>query len=318
MRTLIYTLAPQGSGTRRLAKALTDIGLMGGHEVVGQANCGSVRDINHVLRTHLFNPCGYPIGEDDEGDAGDNDLADAFFEWAKVRFQEVDVGTLKIYAPVVARALHRFLIMGDPHKEVFVDSSHWLADWYPVLDYLCDDGKYLYTGPQPGWSSRSIHLSRDPREWVQKWMWHGVGTRGSGGHYGSIHNEWTLYPPWPHECRYSSRFERVCTMWRDLHRWLLRGKRKHFRVEDFNRSETAKAILAELLPEATDDQREAFSLTTEGRSETGTATRKQLYDTWNTGPHKTAPWPEWSDELWETFNGICGDTAGRLGYKYGV
>ena len=296
MKTLIYALCAQGHGTERLAKALTNLGLVGGHEITGSGTYGSITPVSNQLSVNFYSRGDYSLGEPIGGYTGDNKLAEAFFRWNKIRFMDKYPEEVKELRVQLLEALSTY-VYGDGF---FVDIGAFIADWYPLVEDLANSGIFR---------TRSIHLTKDGREWVQKLMFYKTATVESS-HYGSVHNEYTIYPPIVPGTEGLTRFEQVCHMWSDLHSWFYKGGRKIVHVEDFNTPETADMLLEELFPEADQRQREAFSLVDEAYSEDGHRPHLGLEQ----GPWGFKSYDAWDSQLKGVFDSICGPMMRTLGY----
>lgn len=294
MKTLLYALALQGRGTKRLAHALTSLGLEGGHEIMGQGNYASVRDVPNFLANALKNSKYRWHGDPAGGQVGDNEVAWAFFAYIRTRFSgEVTQEAFDVRR-ILDKALSRFLTdsgppwKGDP-RDLFVDINAHLADFWPLVDTL-------------GCKTRCIHLTRDGRRWVQKVVRLSAFT-GKGGHYSSVHVPDTCYPPdpvrwWSRIDMHITPFAKACDYWRDMHSWFLEAGRPRVRVEDFNKPEIADRLLCLLYPEVGAALRPVFE--------------QELRDPKYDGPPAEE---DWDDAKEAVFQRICGDLQKKLGYE---
>ena len=296
MKTLIYALCQRGNGTSRLAAALMDIGLFGGHELIGCGWYGSISTIPQQLQGHLYNPQGFEIGPTVGGYVGDSRLAAAFFKWLPIRFQ----ATYPEWVDDLEEVLLSALLVYMTGKGYFVAIDNHLADWWPLVERL--SVKY-------GFNTRSIVLAKDGRDYVQKLMVQKVCS-STPAHYGPVHTMETSYPSAMSGTEGLSRFEQVCHIWADMTAWFLRSGKKVIRVEDFNKKEVSDLILLELYPEATDEQREQFSLYSEAYR-----SGYRFHPARLIGPWSFPSYENWDTQLKDTFESICGPMMCALGYS---
>ena len=302
-RTLIYALGSVGHGTKRLAKAFADIGIDSGHDVMGQGAYGSVKDVPNFLEKGLYHHDTYPRGTPQGGLVGDDIVANLFFAYAPYRFRaKKDVPSF-LQGEIVAtlrKALGRYL-EGEGY---LVDINTHLADFWPFISDAVAK------------KTRCIHLTKDPREWVQKLMYFHSFSETSTN-YGSVHNIDTIYPPlipaYKKLLEDQGRFTVCCQYWTDLHSWFDNAWTLRIRVEDFNKPETSARVLSALLPKATVEQKAAFTLADEKYVDGYSVRRHERFTTGETG---FPPWEEWDKKTKATFNKICGPLSERFGYGY--
>lgn len=304
-RTLIYALASLSHGTDTLARALTEIGLEGGHEIIGWGQRGALLDLPGEKQSQLYNRGEYetPEGERQYGlpACGDNILAMvAHTCWYPLRgrpFKELDEPLQTGLKSLLRIATTRYL----RGSGFFVDISGFLADFFPVLDAL-------------EIPSRAIHLTRDGRAWVQKLQFfHGFSEARMTAYGNAPDKKWVYgYPVrWPGTPEGVSTFYAACFYWAHLHRWFLTAKRPIVHCEDYNASETALAVLSYLYPEATLEQCLRFTLH-DARYGNLEARERQYAQ----GPNGFPCWQDWSDVQARTFKHLCGDVMKELGYDY--
>jgi hypothetical protein len=294
MKTLLFACACAGHGTTRLAKGLTDIGLEGGHEIVGQGTYGSLGDVPNALEGAFTNPGTYLFGSSIGGYVGDNILAEAYRKWAPVRWsynppwdiREGSVSCMDSFESAFAFSIKRYLA-GTGY---FVDINTHLADWWPMLIHL-------------GIPNRRVHITKDPREWIQKVLSYGYFSEHCNN-YGSPSTYDTIYPYDVYKDRGLSRFEKVCHYWNDIHNWFSKCPRTwRFKVEDFNERAVQLLILDKLYPEATEDQVASFSLHTDGVDKNG----YKVHPNWESMEHTGyPPYSKWSTKDKDTLYKICG------------
>lgn len=297
MKTLIYALCSKGHGTKKLAKALTNLSIIGGHEIIGNGDYGSIQPVPNHLAIDFHFPGDYEVGEPIGGFVGDNRLTEAFFQWNSVRFHDTYCSAEVLELQKILLEAMRPYITGDGF---FIDISSHLADWYPLIEDLASAQAF---------QTRAVHLTKDGRQWIQKLMFHKALT-SDATHYGSVHNSKTIYPPLIPGTEGMTRFEQVCHVWADLHAWFLKSNRKVFHVEDFNKGETAKALLEELFPEADYRQRKTFTLYDEKYGTSGYVS----HPGWVEGSWGFPSYDSWNSSLKDIFESICGDMMRTLGY----
>lgn len=290
-KKLIMALALRGHGTSTLARAFRDCGFEGGHEVVGSGSYGSCTPVPNHQVNNLHNS-DLNFGDIVGGYTGDNELSDLYKKWHWYKAEP----TKELFTealPIVDRALGYFLHVGS--RDVFVDISHYLAEFWPVVRYLCEDNVSI------------VHLTKDPRTWVQKQMYEGAFTEREP-HYGSVHTDEyrqiKLTDDYLSSC--SNRIQSLCTYWDTCHRFFLACGSPIYHVEDFNSrgvSESVASTLVGCVPPGFTLQRDRYSQ------------KDMTEDKYTTGPTPCPKFEEWDPTDQDTLISICGETADLLGYR---
>jgi len=228
-RPFLMVLALPGHGTARLAHGLAQLGLEGGHSVIGSANVGSVTPVASIMRTHLENPReGFLDSISDCGDCatGDGKLAALWGMYMQSILNAVPSALCdELMRQRVLQAVQPFL--GKPLTSLFFDISHRISPYYQFFMKHCQD-------------VRVVHLVRDPRQWVQYVVWSRF-FEPCGEVYGSIDKPsrklFQCAEAWA-DC---DPFKKACLYWTAMHRYFLSFGVTVVRTSDFN-STAAQAI----------------------------------------------------------------------------
>jgi hypothetical protein len=230
-----------GHGTKRFSKAFADIGIPSGHEAVGSSWCGFIDVVPQhcwlLKKPQNYNPDISPFSD------GDNKLAETYLNWRNTGINMFDDNILEEIRPVLEKDLLPFF----SDNNIFVDSNAFLSLFWPVISKI-------------DWlDSRCIHVVRDPIRWAQKVVNCGNFIE-KGGHYGNRHNPNSLFPDGSKLTINKPPFQRALIYWNRMHKYFNKNKCLVFKCEDFNKKETATAIIEYLYPEATSEQKNDFSL----------------------------------------------------------
>lgn len=174
----------------------------------------------------------------------------------------------------------------------FADISHYLATLYPIIDAMDIE-------------TRSVHLTRS--FWPHRVRVYNLFADTDRTFMKITDNSEYVYPAeltWISDLKWEewaamSQFERLCWYWVAINEYFLKGNRKVFHVEDFNKQ--ALDILEILYPEATEDQKEKFTKTLFYNPRTPE----------NTVPPYTIKMNEEEQEIYER---VCGLMLKKLGY----
>lgn len=290
MKTLIYILAPYQNGTHTLSRLLTEeLGLEGGHEIMGQGAHGSMKELPWWICHQKCVKSGYGPEEESHGQPSDGRIADMYFEWVPYRYDggdgEIWDDGVEYCGEWVARAFNNYL----DGNGFFVDINCHLADFWYSFEYYAQRKNLQF---------RRVHLIRDGRMWAQRVVEQYKSFTGSGMHYGAVQNSETLYPYRDPKWRHEPAIIQAYRYWNALHTWFMTSGATTFRLEDLTNVETSSKLLNELYPEATVEQVKNFCDLLSKRY--GMSEVQRVLE----------PYDE------DAFEKICGDTMRKVGYKW--